>query len=179
MIGNHRPVYDAKGLLLPWTSWTDALSREMNWYLKCPAENGYRRFVVMTVICGDYESVTSRRDMVPAMQNGVGIIACLKCYAWTGKKEPRFLDIARSMGDYLVKGSLTPDTERYPPFTRSNEYKALAYQALNDAMYAINEDGCPQENALEAGRGGRQEDSHTDKIHNFIDAVTAYPEWAK
>jgi hypothetical protein len=46
-------------------------------------------------------------------------------------------------------------------------------------MYAINDDGCPRENSLEAGRGGWQEDAHTDKIHNFMDAITAFPEWAK
>jgi hypothetical protein len=29
------------------------------------------------------------------------------------------------------------------------------------------------------GRGGWQEDAHTDKLHNFVDAMTAFPEWAK
>lgn len=405
VIGNHRAVYDSRGMLLPWTSWTDALDREMNWYLKCPVENGYPRFVYMTFMNGDYQPVARRPDFIPAMQNGVGIISYLKYYAWSGKKNPKILEFARYMGDYLVKESLTPDTGKYPRFTRStgvrakfpqppdsgtqadkpyeiepdkggiagyalvllyeqtesksyldqalqnarvlvanmgtgdeqhspwpfrvdyrtgefrgpvsanmsfnlrlfdkliehgypefqapreklwswikkyqipnlgkdgmlwvqffedhqepdnrnawsplnlaryliekkealdpdwkedshsliefairnftsirtgvpvcgeqtydkepwggvlstygavlamysaatgnDEYKALASQALNYALYAINDDGCPRENSVRPGRGGWQEDAHTDKVHNFVDAMTAFPEWAK
>jgi hypothetical protein len=59
------------------------------------------------------------------------------------------------------------------------EYKALARQALNYSLYAVNDDGCPSDGAWRAGRGGWQEDAHTDRIHNFMDALTAFPEWAK
>jgi hypothetical protein len=406
VIGNHRAVYDPGGLLRPWTDWTDALDREMNWYQKCPLENGYPRFVFTTFMDGNYEPQKDA-SFIPAMQNGVGIISYLKYYAWnaeiTGRKNPKFLQFARYMGDYLVKESLTPDTGKYPRFPRStgtrakfpqppdsgtqadqpyeiepdkggiagyalvllfdetkdrkyldqalqtarvlaanmapgdehqspwpfrvdyrtgtprgpvaanmsfnlrlfdilldhgygefleprtklwswiknfqipalkdgslwvqffedhqepdnrnawsplnlaryllekkaaldpdwqqdakalieftirnftsirsgvpvcgeqtydkepwggilssygavlamytaatgsDEYKALAYQALNYVIYAINDDGCPRENALTHGRGGWQEDAHTDKIHNFVDAMKAFPEWA-
>jgi hypothetical protein len=405
MIGNHRAVYDSKGMLAPWTSWTDALDREMNWYLACPIESGYPRFVYTTFMDGDYKPVAKRMDFIPAMQNGMGIISYLKYYAWSGRKNPRIVEFARYMGDYLVKESLTPDTGKYPRFTRStgargkfpqppdagsqadkpyeiepdkggiagyalvllyeetkdkkyldqalqnarvlvanmgtgdgqrspwpfrvdyrtgefrfpiaanmsynlrlfdrliehgygefrepgtklwawvknhqipnaahdgslwvqffedhaepdnrnawsplnlaryliekreaadadwardakalidftirnftsiragvpvcgeqtydkepwggilstygavlamyssaaksDEYKALAYQALNYVLYAINDDGCPRENSVRPGRGGWQEDAHTDKIHNFVDAMTAFPEWAR
>jgi len=405
MIGNHRAVYDSNGMLAPWTPWSDALNREMNWYLACPIENGYPRFAYMTFMDGDYQAIARRVDTIPAMQNGVGIISYLKYYAWSGKKNPKLLEFARYMGDYLVKESLTPDTGKYPRFTRStgrrgkfpqpadagtqadkpyelepdkggiagyalvllyestneekyldqalqnarvlvanmgtgdsehspwpfrvdyrtgesrfpvaanmsfnlrlfdkliehghaeyeeprtklwawiknyqipnaakdgtlwvqffedhaepdnrnawsplnlaryliekkqqldtdwaadaktlidftirnftsirsgvpvcgeqtydkepwggilstygavlamysaatgsDEYKALAHQALNYALYAINDDGCPRENSVKPGRGGWQEDAHTDKIHNFVDAITAYPEWAR
>jgi len=404
-IGNHRAVYDAKGMLAPWTSWTDALQREMKWYLACPLENGYPRFVTVTFMDGEYRPLAKHMDTIPAMQNGAGIISYLKYYAWSGKKNPKILEFARSMGDYLVKESLTPDSGKYPRFTRSTgkrgkfpqpqdagtqadkpyeiepdkggiagyalallyeetkeqkyldqalqnarvlaanmgtgdgakspwpfrvdyrtgewrfpvaanmsfnlrlfeklvelghvefaeprarlwawvkkyqipnaakdgslwvqffedhaepdnrnawsplnlaryliekkdavdadwaadaktlidftirnftsirsgvpvcgeqtydkepwggilstygavlamysaatgsaEYKALAYQALNYAMYAINDDGCPRENSVQPGRGGWQEDAHTDKIHNFVDAMNAFPEWAR
>jgi len=404
-IGNHRAVYDSKGMLAPWTQWSDALNREMNWYLACPMENGYPRFVYMTFMDGDYQPIARRVDTIPAMQNGMGIISYLKYYAWSGKKNPKLLEFARYMGDYLVKESLTPDTGKYPRFTRStgirgkfpqppdagtqadkpyeiepdkggiagyalvllyeatnenryldqalqnarvlvanmgtgdgqrspwpfrvdyrtgearfpvaanmsfnlrlfdkliehghgefrepgaklwtwiksyqipnaakdgtlwvqffedhaepdnrnawsplnlaryliekkeavdadwavdaktlidftiknftsirtgvpvcgeqtydkepwggilstygavlamysaatgsDEYKALAYQALNYALYAINDDGCPRENSVRPGRGGWQEDAHTDKIHNFVDAMTAFPKWAR
>lgn len=404
VIGNHRAVYDSKGMLLPWTSWRDALAREMNWYLQCPVENGYPRFVYMTFMQGDYQPVASRRDFIPAMQNGMGIISYVKYYAWSEKKKPKILAFARSMGDYLIKESLTPDTGKFPRFTRSTgkraqfpqppdcgtqadkpyeiepdkggiagyalallyeetedqryldqalqngrvlaanmgtgdeehspwpfrvdyrtsesrgpvsanmsfnlrlfdkliehghtefnepraklwdwikkyqipnlaksgslwvqffedhqepdnrnawsplnlaryliekketldpewkqharaliefaihnftsirygvpvcgeqtydkepwggvlstygavlamysaatgdgEYKALANQALNFVLYAVNDDGCPRENAMRPGRGGWQEDAHTDKLHNFIDAMMAFPEWA-
>ncbi|MFN7994132.1 MAG: hypothetical protein U0Q18_11045 [Bryobacteraceae bacterium] len=403
-IGNHRAVYDSRGALLPWTSWKNALDREMKWYLACPIENGYPRFIYMTFMTGDYTPVAPRHDFIPSMQNGMGIISYLKYFQWSGRREPRILDFARYMGDYLVKESLTPDTGKYPRFTRStgirerfpqppdcgtqddkpyeiepdkggiagyalvllyeqtqekkyldqalqnarglaanmqtgdstrspwpfrvdyrngdfrgpvasnmvynlrlfdkliehghaefrgpraklwdwirelqlpalkdgslwvqffedhqepdnrnawaplnlarymiekkealdpewkehsqalidfcirnftsirfgipvcgeqtydkepwggilstfgavlamysaavgnDEYKALGYAALNFAMYAINDDGCPRESATRPGRGGWQEDAHTDKVHNFVDAMTAFPEWGK
>ena len=62
----------------------------------------------------------------------------------------------------------------YTVATGSDEYKNLAIQALNFGTYALNEDGCPCERAgFGPCRGGWQEDAHTDKIHNFIDAIQA------
>jgi hypothetical protein len=61
----------------------------------------------------------------------------------------------------------------YTAATHSDEYKALAIQALNFVTYALNNDGCPCEQAGYPCRGGWQEDAHTDKIHNFIDAMLA------
>ena len=29
------------------------------------------------------------------------------------------------------------------------------------------------------GRGVWQEDCHTDKIHNYMDAIAAFPEWVE
>ncbi len=119
IIGNHPAVYSSEGILLPWTSWKDALTREMNWYFACPLEHGYPRFMVMTFMDGNYQPIEKRQDFIPAMQDGMGIISYLKYYAWTGKSSPQALKFARLMGDYLVKESLTPDTGRYPRFTRS------------------------------------------------------------
>ena len=61
----------------------------------------------------------------------------------------------------------------YTAATGSGEYKSLGTQALNFVTYALNDDGCPCEQAGYACRGGWQEDAHTDKIHNFIDALEA------
>ena len=124
IIGNHEAVYDSRGTLLPWTPWSDAIEREMKWYLNCPLENGYPRLVVMTFMDGDYNPIVKRDDFIPAMQNGMGIISYLKYYAWKGKKNSRVLEFARAMGDYLVKESLTPDTGKYPRFTRSTGWRA-------------------------------------------------------
>jgi hypothetical protein len=62
----------------------------------------------------------------------------------------------------------------YTNATGSDEYKSLALQALNFSLYALNTDGCPCDRAgFGACRGGWQEDAHTDKLHNYIDALNA------
>jgi hypothetical protein len=118
-IGNHPAVYDAHGTLLPWTPWRDAIQREVNWYLNCPVEHGYPRFVYLTFMDGNYELLAGNITSIPATQDGMGIISYLKYYAWQGKKDPRVLQIARYMGDYLVKEDNTPDDGKYPRFPRS------------------------------------------------------------
>lgn len=122
-IGNHAAVYDGRGLLQPWTSWGDAIDREVNWYLKCPVEHGYPRFVYVTFMDGNYKAIADRPSFIPAMQNGMGIISYLKYYAYKGKKDPRVLQVARYMGDYLVKEAITPDTGKYPRFSRSTGWQ--------------------------------------------------------
>jgi hypothetical protein len=43
----------------------------------------------------------------------------------------------------------------------------------------VEQDGCPRESFTSDRRGGWQEDSHTDRIHNLMDALNAFPEWGK
>jgi hypothetical protein len=52
-----------------------------------------------------------------------------------------------------------------------------ARQALNFALYAIDAEGRPRDLFLSPAPGGWQEDAHTDVIHNFVDALGAFPEW--
>jgi len=144
-IGNHPAVYDQHGILLPWTSWSDAIQRAVNWYLNCPVEQGYPRFVYTTFMDGDYRPMAKDSSFIPAMQNGMGIISYLKYYAHQGKKDPRVLQIARYMGDYLVKEANTPDEGKYPLFTRSTGWRAKFPQAPNcgsqaDKPYEIEPD---------------------------------------
>jgi len=47
-IGDHPAVYDKHGILLLRTPWGDAIQREVNWYLNCPVEHGYPRFVSLS-----------------------------------------------------------------------------------------------------------------------------------
>ncbi|MFZ0827354.1 MAG: hypothetical protein WAO02_08010 [Verrucomicrobiia bacterium] len=119
IIGNHPAVYDERGMLQPWTLWGDAVDREVNWYLSCPVEHGYPRLVCLTFMDGKYQAIADRPSFIPAMQNGMGIISYLEYYAYKGKKDPRVLQMARSMGDYLVQEAITPDTGKYPRFSRS------------------------------------------------------------
>jgi hypothetical protein len=144
-IGNHPARYDPQGILLPWTSWTDALDREMAWYARCPVEHGYPRFVFMTFMKGDYEPVAKKPSFIPATQNGVGIISYLKYYRFKKKQNPQVLAFARAMGDYLVKESLTPDAGKYPRFTRSTGWRARFPQppdcgSQNDRPHEIEPD---------------------------------------
>ena len=122
-IGNHKAVYDRNGILQPWMAWGEAIDREMEWYQKCPSEHGYPRFVVMTFMNCDFEPVQKRNDFIPAMQNGMGIISYLKYYNSRGGRNAKWLRVARSMGDYLVRDSLTPNTGKWPRFTRSTGFR--------------------------------------------------------
>ena len=54
-----------------------------------------------------------------------------------------------------------------------------ARQALNFALYCIDAEGRPRDLFLNSGPGGWQEDAHTDVIHNLVDAIEAFPEWAE
>ena len=119
MIGNHKAIYDSKGMLLPWTSWQDAVNLEMQWYLRCPITHGYPNFIWMTFMDGNYQPDIKRNDFIPATQNGMGIISYLKYYASDKRQNKKVLDWAKYMGDYLVQESNTPDEGKYPHFTRS------------------------------------------------------------
>lgn len=118
-IGSHEAQFNMRGVLLPWTSWQNAVDREMKWYLSCPVQHGYPRFVWMTFMTGDYKPVAGRSNFIPAMQNGMGIISWLKYYVARGRSNARVLGLARAMGDYLVKNAVTPDSGKYPRFPRS------------------------------------------------------------
>ena len=139
-IGFHKAVYDEGGKLLPWTSWREALTREMDFYLKCPADKGgYPRFVSMTFMDGKYE--TSRLDTIPCTQNGLGILSYLKYYEYTGKSNPKVLAWACKMGDYLVKEALTPNKGAYPRFPRSTGFCIdfpLTRSSQGDLRYGPN-----------------------------------------
>ncbi|HWX79668.1 MAG TPA: hypothetical protein VNZ02_06255 [Steroidobacteraceae bacterium] len=123
-IAGHTLAFDGRGHLLPWTAWHEALDLEMNFYRQCPAERGYPRFVCETFLDGDWIPNSQRTDTIPATQNGMGIISYLKFHELRGKREPAWLDTARSMGDYLINESLTPDSGKFPRFTRSTGRRA-------------------------------------------------------
>ena len=118
-LAGHRLVFDAAGRLRPWTSWNTALDLEMSFYRQCPADHGYPRFVQATFLDGDWMPMPDRTDTIPATQNGMGILSYLKYRELRGGRDVGYLDTARAMGDYLLKESLTPDSGRYPAFTRS------------------------------------------------------------
>ena len=119
-IAGHAVQFSAAHRLIPWTSWADALNREMEFYQTCPLEpQGYPRFVYATFLDGDWTPAADRTDAIPATQNGMGILSYLKFHELTAMRDPRYLNTARLMGDYLVTETLTPTSGKYPGFTRS------------------------------------------------------------
>lgn len=117
-VGFHKASYDTDGKLLPWTSWEDAIAREMAWYLNCPlGTNAYPVFVYATFMDEHYRP--TKTEIIPATQNGMGILSYLKYWEYNGRSNPKILLWARKMGDYLVRESLTKDVGPYPRFTRS------------------------------------------------------------
>jgi hypothetical protein len=118
-IAGHTLRIDASGHLLPWTSWNEALSMEMDFYQRCPSDHGYPRFICETFLDGDWTPSSQRSDTIPATQNGMGILSYIKFHELRGKSQPALLRTAKLMGDYLLKEALTPDIGKYPRFTRS------------------------------------------------------------
>ena len=101
IIAGHAAIVDAQGRLRPWTTWNDALDREMQFYRQCPIDHGYPRMVSVCMLGADWVPFPDRTDTIPATQNGMGIISYLKFHALRDGRDPRLLDTARSMGDYL------------------------------------------------------------------------------
>lgn len=142
-IGWHKAVYDYNTKepgLVPWTTWDNALEREMNWYLNAPAdEHGYPSFAHITFMDENYQAY--RKDFIPATQNGMGIISYLKYWEYKGKSNQKVLDVARKMGDYLINEANTGNEGVYPSFTRSTGFCdefPLKQSSQNDADYGKN-----------------------------------------
>ena len=94
---------------------------------------------------GKYKAIANRPSCIPAMQDGMGIISYLKYYAYKGKKDPRLLQMARYLGDYLVKEAITPDMGKYPRFSRSTGWQGKFPQPADcgsqgDQPYEIEPD---------------------------------------
>ena len=51
--------------------------------------------------------------------------------------------------------------------------------ALDFTIYSIDERGRPRDLFKNPVPGGWQEDAHTDVIHNYVDAIGAFPEWSE
>jgi hypothetical protein len=68
---------------------------------------------------------------------------------------------------------------RYAKETGDERARVRAYTALNLLIYSIDDNGCPSKEALLDGCGGWIQDTHLDVIHNFMDAVDQFPEWAE
>jgi hypothetical protein len=65
----------------------------------------------------------------------------------------------------------------YASATQSAALAQEAREALNFAMYAIDEQGRPRDLFKNGSPGGWQEDAHTDVVHNIVDALAIYPAW--
>ncbi len=130
---------------MPWTSWNEALDKEMQFYQECPSDRGYPRFAYVTFLDSQWIPIPDRTDTIPATQIGMGIISYLKFYEWRDKRDPSYLKTARAMGEYLLQETLTPDSGKYPAFTRSTGKRDQFPQApdsgtQSDRPYEIEPD---------------------------------------
>ena len=150
-IGWHDAIYDEnikEPKLTPWTTWDNALEREMDWFLKAPInDHGYPSWVCFTFMNEHYQPY--RNDFIPATQDGMGIISYLKYWEYKGRTNAKVLDFAKKMGDYLIVEANTPNEGAYPGFTRSTgviDEWPLQQSAQNDADYG--------KNTIEPDKGG-------------------------
>ena len=118
-IAGRAAILDARGRLLPWSPWRDALELEMRFYRGCPRDRGYPRFGYVTFLDRNWVPHPNRTDTIPATQIGMGILSYLKYASWCDAAATSSLSTARALGDYLLHESLTPNAGRYPSFTRS------------------------------------------------------------
>ena len=65
----------------------------------------------------------------------------------------------------------------YAKAAGSDALAAEARQALDFTLYSIDERGRPRDLFVKPEPGGWQEDAHTDVVHNYVDALQAFPEW--
>ncbi len=65
----------------------------------------------------------------------------------------------------------------YAKSVESPSLASEARQALNFTLYSIDEQGRPRDLPQSQQVGGWQEDAHTDVIHNYVDALSAFPHW--
>jgi hypothetical protein len=67
----------------------------------------------------------------------------------------------------------------YAQATGSEALASEAREALNFTLYSIDPEGRPRDIFTNPVPGGWQEDAHTDVIHNYADALRAFPEWGE
>jgi hypothetical protein len=115
--GNHAGTTQGRGRLVPWTTWGDAIARELKFYAACPSVGPYPSFAVASHTDGSCKP--SSNDVIPGMQDGMGILSYLKAYVHGGRADASLLAAAKAMGDYLSKEALTPNTGVYPAVPRS------------------------------------------------------------
>lgn len=144
-IGNHPARFTADGILKPWTSWRDALSKEMAWYRSCPKEGKYTRSVSVTFMDGSYHRVLARKDSIPAMQCATGIISYLAYDRWTHGRQPWLVDRASEYAAYILQDAHTPSDAEWPSFPRSTGRAGAAPQPVDcgsqaDKPYEVQPD---------------------------------------
>jgi hypothetical protein len=116
-IAGHELQFESPGVPKAWIGWREMLDRVMNFYQSCPSDHGYPRFACETFLDADWNPNPARTDIIPATQNGLGILSYLKYFKLASA--PSALATAQGMGEYLVREALTPDTGVLPNFSRS------------------------------------------------------------
>jgi len=147
-IGFHEAVYNQQALLQPWTTWEDAMKKEMNWYFHAPiGKPGYPVYFYSTFIGDDY--LPYKNEIIPCTQLGMGIISYLKYWEYAGKSDSLPLKYAEQMGVFLSEMACTSNVGSYFNFPRStgnHDTIPLARSSQGDAKYG--------EQVIEPDKGG-------------------------
>jgi len=147
-IGFHEAIYDDNGKLAPWTSWEEAIKKEMAWYYNAPCgKSGYPVYFYSTFLDEKYQPY--KNEIIPCTQLGMGILSYLKYREYTGRKDTLALKFAVSMGNFLVHEASLPDNGLYPLFPRStgdHEHLPLMKSSQGDLKYG--------EQVIEPDKGG-------------------------
>ncbi|AKU94696.1 hypothetical protein AKJ09_01360 [Labilithrix luteola] len=147
VVGHHAAKFVGRGFLLPWTTWNDALAREVTWHATtCPEVKGYPIFASTTHFDGNCQM--TKDDTIPATQNSMGILSYLSYWQYGGRTDARLLGVAKSLADYLVKEAVTPNSGAYPGFPRSTGHA----QAVPQPEDCGTESDMPYE--IEPDKGG-------------------------
>ena len=117
----------------------------MNFYQQCPFDHGYPRFACETFLDAELDSERGahRHHSRDPKWHGNHFVSQISRHA--RQQQPAWLATARLLGDYLVKEVLTPDTGKYPAFTRSTGRRAQFPQpadcgSQSDRPYEIQPD---------------------------------------
>lgn len=114
----HPPVHDSAGNLLPWGlddegPFHATMALQAAWWRDAPDHRGWPVYLTEAQLRRDYSQVGF--TAYPASTVATGIYAYLEYWAYTGDRA--YLDMCRTMGEYVLRQMLTPASmAAYPRF---------------------------------------------------------------
>ena len=118
-LGNQPGRVEGRGFVPTWKSWRQALALQMAYYATACADVGGYPLLASATHYGSDCNASGSSEVIPAMQDGTGILSYLDYDAFTNHSDPRWLQTATRFGDYLVDEAVTPNEGKWPGVFRS------------------------------------------------------------